>query len=61
MGHHHNPMDPRDPMSPAFYFTFIDKGGNGGRRGAAPNGRCGCGLFFLAFAVGVFIALMTSH
>lgn len=62
MGQHHNPMDPRDPLGPAFYFTFIDRGGNGGRRGATPNGGCGCLLpFLLAFTVGAFIALITSH
>lgn len=51
-------MDPRNPMSPAFYYTFIDKGGNGGRRGGSPNG-CGCSLIILAVLVGALIGLLT--
>jgi len=61
MGHHNDPMDPRNPMSPAFYYTFIDKGGNGGRRGGSPNG-CGCWVFFLlAFVAGVLIAAIVNN
>jgi hypothetical protein len=58
MGKRHNPMDPRDPFSPAFYYIFIDKGRNGGQ--GMPG--CGCWLILLfAFVIAVLLSLIAGH
>ena len=55
---HHNPMDPRDPLSPALYFTFFDNEGGGGRRGGGrrPGSGCGCAVMLVV----IFLALSIS-
>lgn len=56
MGQHHNPMDPRDPLSPAFYYTFVDDDGQ--RHDHRPSrGGCGCGLLALLLVLG-FVLLI---
>lgn len=59
----YGPLDPSTPQGSAFYFTFIDKGGNGGR-GDRPSGSgCGgCGCFFLAALIfGTLLAAFTNR
>jgi hypothetical protein len=62
-----NPIDPRDPLSAAFYYTFIDKaesgrtrGGRGGNYRLVPNAS-GVGWFIVAaaFMFGLIIAILT--
>lgn len=55
MSKHHSPLDPRDPLSPAFYFAFVDDRGNGGRRGGGRPSGCGCVVVLLAIIVVVLI------
>jgi hypothetical protein len=61
MGQHHNPLDPRDPLSPVFYFTFIDDGGSGGRRGGGrPSGSgCGCAMILIILALALIVSSFT--
>jgi hypothetical protein len=44
-----NPYDPRDPLSPAFYLTFIaDRNGGGSPRGGGSGQGLGCAATVLA-------------
>jgi hypothetical protein len=62
MGQHHNPMDPRDPLSPAFYYLLVDEGAsdpNRGRGGRPSGSGCGCLLLLLAVMLGLIISSLT--
>jgi hypothetical protein len=54
MGQQNNPIDPR---SPAFFYTFVDKGGRGSGR---PSGDgCGCAMLALAVAIALLVGALT--
>lgn len=63
MPERHNPLDPRDPYFVPFYFTFIDKNGNGrGPQRGGNDGCMGCGCFIVAVVIVVFsLIVLTSH
>lgn len=61
MGQHHNPLDPRDPLSPALYFTLIDSGNGGSRRGGPrqPGSGCGCLVILITIVLVLIISSLT--
>jgi len=60
--HHHDPLDPRDPLAPAFYFTFIaDDNGRPSRRGRSGDMHgCGCVALMLIAVILLIIGGLTK-
>lgn len=60
--HHHNPLDPRDPLSPAFYYVFMASQDepleSQADTGCGRTGLSGCGFLLLAAMAGVLIEIL---
>jgi hypothetical protein len=58
--HHHNPLDPRDPVGAYIWYNIITGNDQRSGRGRGPNDSGGCGCLFLmmlAAAIGFAMAV----
>jgi hypothetical protein len=58
--HHHNPLDPRDPVGAYVLYNIVtgDDNGRRGRRERGPDGTPGCGCLFLMLLVAAIIYML---